>query len=195
MKSVRRPGSNKILRDHFFHPEMNQQAGTHDLWRLPLGLPDLVGACVETRLLLSVSISRPMPVDEIGNRTRLRDAIACLPFHSTVCAPARSAIARWASGKIILSSVATRYQLGLDFHAGSETVPPRAPSPREPGIRHEGGHVGIGVTGKRGRELRAIQHKKAVGRKQDRRHGRAWSRENYDGVHRRTPIAHRIPAI
>ena len=48
-------------------------AGTHDLWRLPLRLPDLVGACVESRLLLSVSISRSMPGDEIGNRTRLRD--------------------------------------------------------------------------------------------------------------------------
>ncbi len=30
---------------------------------------------------------------------------------------------RWAGGGIILSSVATRYQLGLVFHAGSLIVP------------------------------------------------------------------------
>src|SRR5687768_11167196 len=36
---------------------------------------------------------------------------------------------RCASGGIILSSVATRYQLGLVFHAASVTLPFRASSP------------------------------------------------------------------
>src|SRR5258706_16454120 len=36
---------------------------------------------------------------------------------------------RWAGGGIILSSVATRYQLGLDFHAGSLITPPSASTP------------------------------------------------------------------
>src|SRR5207342_1927589 len=35
----------------------------------------------------------------------------------------------WAAGGIILSSVATRYQLGLVFQAGSLIVPLRAPRP------------------------------------------------------------------
>src|SRR6516164_11842410 len=38
-------------------------------------------------------------------------------------------MARWASGGIILSSVETRYQLGLDFHAGSVTAPLSASKP------------------------------------------------------------------
>src|SRR2546426_10743925 len=37
---------------------------------------------------------------------------------------------RWAGGGIILSSVATRYQLGLVFHAGSLIVPPSASTPQ-----------------------------------------------------------------
>src|SRR5262245_33021726 len=36
---------------------------------------------------------------------------------------------RWAGGGIILSSVATRYQLGLDFHAGWLTAPFNASRP------------------------------------------------------------------
>src|SRR5258706_14564530 len=36
----------------------------------------------------------------------------------------------WAAGGIILSSVATRYQLGLLFHAGSLIVPLRASTPQ-----------------------------------------------------------------
>src|SRR5438034_6313588 len=36
---------------------------------------------------------------------------------------------RWAGGGIILSSVATRYQLGLVFHAGSLIAPLSAPTP------------------------------------------------------------------
>src|SRR5258706_11651524 len=38
-------------------------------------------------------------------------------------------MARCASGGIILSSVATRYQLGLVFHAGWDTAPSRASTP------------------------------------------------------------------
>src|SRR2546425_5821387 len=36
---------------------------------------------------------------------------------------------RWAAGGIILSSVATKYQLGLVFHAGSLIVPLSASMP------------------------------------------------------------------
>src|SRR5258706_3352363 len=38
-------------------------------------------------------------------------------------------MARWASGGIILSSVVTRYQLGLVLHAGSLIAPLMAPRP------------------------------------------------------------------
>src|SRR5262245_15779780 len=38
-------------------------------------------------------------------------------------------MARWASGGIIRSSVATMYQLGLVFHAGSLTAPFSASTP------------------------------------------------------------------
>src|SRR5437899_1399556 len=37
---------------------------------------------------------------------------------------------RWAGGGIILSSVTTRYQLGLDRHAAVLTVPLRASTPQ-----------------------------------------------------------------
>src|SRR6202521_6464774 len=37
---------------------------------------------------------------------------------------------RWASGGIILSSVETRYQLGLTFRAGAVTLPSRASTPQ-----------------------------------------------------------------
>src|SRR5713226_4778884 len=55
--------------------------------------------------------------------------MAWLPLTSTTVAPARLDIARWASGGIILSSVAIRYQLGLALHAGSLIVPLRAATP------------------------------------------------------------------
>src|SRR6267143_1765475 len=55
--------------------------------------------------------------------------MAWLPLTSTTVAPARLDIARWASGGIILSSVAIRYQLGLALHAGSRIVPLRAATP------------------------------------------------------------------
>src|SRR6185369_5394134 len=54
---------------------------------------------------------------------------AWLPFASTTVEPARFDIARCASGGIILSSVETRYQLGLVLHAGSVTAPLSASSP------------------------------------------------------------------
>ena len=43
--------------------------------------------------------------------------------------PARWDMVRWAAGKIIRSSVVTRYQLGLARQAGSVTGPPRASTP------------------------------------------------------------------
>src|SRR5213080_2754940 len=55
--------------------------------------------------------------------------MAWLPLTSTTVAPARLDMARWASGGIILSSVVTRYQLGLILHAGSLIAPLRAPRP------------------------------------------------------------------
>src|SRR4029077_3772852 len=55
--------------------------------------------------------------------------MAWLPFTSTTVARARLDIARWASGGIILSSVVTRYQLGLVLHAGSLITPLMAPMP------------------------------------------------------------------
>jgi hypothetical protein len=45
--------------------------------------------------------------------------IAWLPGTSTVVEPARRDIALCASGGIILWSVATRYQIGFDFQAGT----------------------------------------------------------------------------
>src|SRR5215510_6404186 len=65
------------------------------------------------------------------------DATACgcdtytawLPFASTTVEPARFDIARCASGGIILSSVATRYQLGFVLHAGWLTAPLSASTP------------------------------------------------------------------
>src|SRR5437588_866475 len=55
---------------------------------------------------------------------------AWLPLLSTTLEPARLDIARWASGGIILSSVETRYQLGLDFQAGWLTAPANALTPQ-----------------------------------------------------------------
>jgi hypothetical protein len=43
--------------------------------------------------------------------------------------PARLAIARSAAGGIMRSSVATRYQLAFDRHAGPVKVPARASTP------------------------------------------------------------------
>src|SRR6266446_810285 len=55
--------------------------------------------------------------------------MAWLPLTSTTVALARLDMARWASGGIILSSVVTRYQLGLVLHAGSLIAPLMAPMP------------------------------------------------------------------
>jgi hypothetical protein len=49
-----------------------------------------------------------------------------LPGASVTVAPMRSDMARWAGGGIILSSLATRYQLGLIRYAASVMAPPRA---------------------------------------------------------------------
>src|SRR5882672_2705571 len=55
---------------------------------------------------------------------------AWLPCTSLTVAPARLDMARWASGGIIRSAVATRYQLGLLLHAASVTAPSRALTPQ-----------------------------------------------------------------
>src|SRR5207244_12751133 len=55
--------------------------------------------------------------------------MAWLPLTSTTVEPARLDMERCASGGIILSSVAIRYQFGLAFHAGSLILPPRAYTP------------------------------------------------------------------
>src|SRR6202521_4371633 len=55
--------------------------------------------------------------------------MAWLPLTSTTVEPARLDMAGWASGGIILSSVAIRYQLGLALHAGSLIAPLMAPMP------------------------------------------------------------------
>src|SRR5580692_4528855 len=49
--------------------------------------------------------------------------VAWLPLASSIVAPARFDISRCAGGGIILSSVATRYQLGFFFQAASLTTP------------------------------------------------------------------------
>src|SRR5262245_15085712 len=53
-----------------------------------------------------------------------------LPFVSTTVEPARFDIARCASGGIMLSSVATRYQLGFVLHAAWRTAPLSASTPQ-----------------------------------------------------------------
>src|SRR5262249_36539577 len=53
-----------------------------------------------------------------------------LPGTSLVVAPARLDIVLCAAMGIILSSVTSRYQLGLLFHAGVEICPPRASPPQ-----------------------------------------------------------------
>src|SRR5260370_24347865 len=55
--------------------------------------------------------------------------MAWLPLASTTVEPARLDMERWASGGIILSSVVTRYQLGLVLHEGSLIAPLMAPMP------------------------------------------------------------------
>src|SRR5262249_40158773 len=55
--------------------------------------------------------------------------MAWLPSTSTTLAPARFDMARCAGGGIMRSLVATRYQLGLDFHAGLLTAPLSASTP------------------------------------------------------------------
>src|SRR5688572_11625748 len=55
--------------------------------------------------------------------------MAWLPATSTTVDPARCDINCCAGGGIIRSSVATRYQLGLDFQAGSVIAPASASTP------------------------------------------------------------------
>jgi|SRR5580698_5422722 hypothetical protein len=62
--------------------------------------------------------------------TSSSEAHPWLPATSVTVEPARWDIARWAGGGIILSSLATRYQLGLVFHAGWVTAPASASTPQ-----------------------------------------------------------------
>src|SRR6185295_635233 len=55
--------------------------------------------------------------------------MAWLPLTSTTVEPARLDMERCAGGGIILSSVATKYQLGLVFHAGWLIAPLSASTP------------------------------------------------------------------
>src|SRR5436309_2480870 len=55
--------------------------------------------------------------------------MAWLPGTSVTVAPARLDMKRCAGGGIILSSVATRYQLGFVFQAGSSIAPLSAATP------------------------------------------------------------------
>jgi hypothetical protein len=78
-------------------------------------------------------------------------------------------MARCASGGIILSSVDTRYQLGLALHAGSVTAPLSASS-------HEGCRLGANVRSERLPESRAIEEQEPALRRQDRWYRRARRR-------------------
>jgi CBS-domain-containing membrane protein len=63
--------------------------------------------------------------DSLGMREV--DGVAALA--STTVEPARLAIARWASAGILLSSVATKYQLGFVLQAGSLIAPLKHATP------------------------------------------------------------------
>src|ERR1700730_14515324 len=56
--------------------------------------------------------------------------MAWLPGTAVTVAPVRSAMARWAGGGIIRSSVTSRYHDGLDRQAGSVMAPPGASRPQ-----------------------------------------------------------------
>jgi hypothetical protein len=62
-------------------------------------------------------------LNERSNFFRLRQIDRVPPAASTKAVPARFDISRCASGGIILSSVAARYQLGLVFHVGVVIAP------------------------------------------------------------------------
>src|SRR4029079_2157737 len=78
------------------------------------------------------------PTDAPCAAVSIKDATACgcetytawLPSTSTTVEPARFDIARCASGGIIRSLVATRYQLGFDRHAGCVMAPLNASRPQ-----------------------------------------------------------------
>jgi hypothetical protein len=76
---------------------------------------------------------RDVPVirrPSVADADLARDDTAWLPLTSTTVEPARLDMNCCAGGGIILSSVATRYQLGLVFHAGSLIAPLSASSPQ-----------------------------------------------------------------
>src|SRR5438309_11812559 len=109
--------------------------------------------------------------------------MAWLPLTSTTVAPARLDIARWASAGIILSSVVTRYQLGLVLHAGSLIAPLMAPMPHGTWDSHKRGFFRVHVGCERSGKLRLVEEPKAVLRRQYRRYGRAGWRVLYKRSH------------
>ena len=117
--------------------------------------------------------------------------MAWLALTSTTVEPARLDMARCASGGIILSAVATRYQLGLVFHAGSLTLPLSASTPHGTWESAMNAALSTGdVTGKRGGELRLVEEQIAVLRRQDRRHRRAGRRILDERGHRLALVGH-----
>ena len=84
---------------------------------------------------------------------------------------------RCAGGGIMRSSVATRYQLGFAFQAGSVTAPASASTPQgtcESAMK--AALSGSTSAAKEVGELGAIEEQEAVLRRQDRRHRRARRR-------------------
>ena len=91
--------------------------------------------------------------------------------------PARLDMKRCAGGGIILSSVATRYQLGFVFHAGSSIEPLRAATPHgtcESAMN--AAFSGVDVRREGRAELRSVEEQVSVLRRQDRRHRRVGGR-------------------
>src|SRR5438132_14293141 len=103
--------------------------------------------------------------------------MAWLPLTSTTVEPARLDMERWASGGIILSSVAIIYQLGLAFHAGSLILPLRTShAPRDLRVSHESGSFCVHIGCEGSAELPPVEEQIAVLRRQYRRYGCAGRR-------------------
>ena len=81
-----------------------------------------------------------------------------------------------------MSSVATRYQLGLDFQAASVTAPVSARTPHGTCVGHERGLGLVDIGGEGSAELRLVEEQEAILRRKDRRHRRAGGRVLDEGV-------------
>ena len=103
--------------------------------------------------------------------------MAWLPPTSLTVEPARCDINCCAGGGIILSSVTTRYQLGLVFHAGVLTAPLRASNPQGTWEFAMNSAFSGGTSPANDSANFALsKHEKAVNRRQDRRHRRTGRR-------------------